>query len=184
MLRLTTADGPRDTLGKLKFISAGVSRYSIGRRRKAVDVRAAELPGSYRRPLQRLDAQHHGTREGEVGPLVRRLQAYGQLQAYVSGAWGEGSEPLHALVQTCAEARVAHLCRATGRQETKHMLGQVVGQYRRFISTCAVRAAQAAAGRRQVSMRLDREMQQERRAQWMAGLQGPGRARRGRCHGL
>ena len=105
MLRLTTADGPRDTLGELKFISAGVSRYPIGSRRKAVDVRAAELPGSYLRPLQRLDAQHHGTREGEVGPLVRRLQAYGQLQAYVSGAWGEGSEPLHAPVQTCDEAR-------------------------------------------------------------------------------
>ena len=131
MLRLLTADGPRDTLGELKFISAGVSRS----RRKAVDVRAAELPGSYRRPLQRLDAQHHGTREGELGPLVRRLQAY------VVGAWGEGSEPLHALVQTCAEARVAHLCRATVRQETKHMLGQVVGPYRRLISTCTVRAA-------------------------------------------
>ena len=118
MLRLPMADGPRDTLGELKFISAGVSCYPTGSRRKAVDVRAAE-PDSYRRPLQRLDAQHHGTREGEVGPLVRRLQAYGQLQAYVSGAWGEGSEPLHALVQTCAEARVAHLCRVTGRQETE-----------------------------------------------------------------
>ena len=141
MLRLLTADGPRDTLGELKFISAGVSLYPMGSWRKAVDVRAAELPGSYRRPLQRLDAQHHGTREGELGPLVRRLQAYGQLQAYAAGAWGEGSEPLHALVQTCAEARVAHLCRDTGRQETEHMLGQVVGQYRRLISTCAVRAA-------------------------------------------
>ena len=79
------------------------------------------------------------------------------------------------------------------------MLGRVVGQYRRLISTCAVRAAalcalarvpenspaaQAAARRRQVSMRLDRGIQQERRAQWMASLQGPGWARRGRCHNL
>ena len=107
MLQLPTADGPKDTPGELKIISAGVSGYPIGSRRKAVDVRAAELPGSYRRPLQRLDAQHHETMEGEVGPLVWRLQAYGQLQAYVVGAWGKGSEPLHALVQTCAEARVA-----------------------------------------------------------------------------
>ena len=30
MLRLPTAEGPRDTLGKLKFISAGVSCYPIG----------------------------------------------------------------------------------------------------------------------------------------------------------
>ena len=79
------------------------------------------------------------------------------------------------------------------------MLGEVVGQYRRLISTCTDRAAalctlarvakvspaaQGAASRRQVSRRLDREMQQERRAKWMAGLQGPGWARRGRCHGL
>ena len=92
-LRLPSADGPRDTLGELKFISAGVSRYPIGSRRKAVDVRAAELPGAYRRPLQRLDTQHHGTREGETGPLVRRLESYGVLECYVAGAWGEGSGP-------------------------------------------------------------------------------------------
>ena len=199
MLRLPSADGPRDSLGELKFISAGLSRYPLGSRRKAVDVRAAELPGTYRRPLQRLDAQHHGTREGETGPLVRRLQGYGLLQGYVAGAWGEGSEALHALVQTCAEARVAHLCRANGRQETEHMLGQVVGQYRRLISTCTVRAAalctlarvgeitpaaKAAAGRRQVTMRLEQEMRAERKAQWMAGMTGPGWARGGRCHSL
>ena len=79
------------------------------------------------------------------------------------------------------------------------MLGQVVGQHRRVISTCAVRAAamctlarvakispaaKAAAGRRQVAMRLEREMIEDNRAQWMAGLQSPGWARRGRCHGL
>ena len=87
----------------------------------------------------------------------------------------------------------------SGRQETEHMLGQQVAQYRRLISTCTVRAAamctlarvaevspaaKAAAGRRQVAMRLEREMKEESRAQWMAGLQGPGWAKRGRCHGL
>ena len=197
-LRLPSADGPRDSLGELKFISAGVTRYPIGSRVKAVDVRAKQLPGTYRRPLERLDTLHHGRREGETGPLVRRLQSFGDLQCYVSGAWGEGSEALHALVQTCAEARVAHLCRATGRQETEYLLGEVVGRYRRLVSTSAVRAgamctlsrvgeispaARAAAGRRQVSMRLEREMRDEARAQWMAGLEGPGWARRGRCHG-
>ena len=93
---------------------------------------------------------------------------------------------------------MAHLCRATGRQETEYLLGEVVGRYRRLVSTSAVRAgamctlsrvgeispaAKAAAGRRQVSMRLEREMRDEARAQWMAGLEGPGWARRGRCHG-
>mgnify|MGYP006062684601 CR=1 FL=1 len=94
---------------------------------------------------------------------------------------------------------MAHLCRASGRQETEHMLGQQVAQYRRLISTCTVRAAamctlarvkeispaaKAAANRRQTTMRLEREMLQERRAQWMASLQGPGWAKRGRCHGI
>ena len=198
-LRLPSADGPRDTLGELKFISAGVSRYPLGSSVKAVDVRAKTLPGTYRRPLERLDRLHHGRREGETGPLVARLQSYGDLQGYVSGALGEGSEALHELIQTCAEARVAHLCRATGRQDSENLLGQEVGRYRRLVSTCAVRAgalctlarvgeispaARAAAGRRQVAMRLEREMREEATAQWMAGLQGPGWARRGRCHGL
>ena len=102
-------------------------------------------------------------------------------------------------MQSCAEARVAHICRSTGRQESEHLLGTIVGQYRRLISTCAVRAqamcllarvglitpaARDAARRRQVAMRLEGQMREERRAQWMASLQGPGWARRGRCHGL
>ena len=41
---------------------------------------------------------------GWVGPLVRRLQSFGELQTFVVGNWGEGSEDLHALVQTFAEA--------------------------------------------------------------------------------
>ena len=108
-------------------------------------------------------------------------------------------EDLHALVQTCAEARVAHICRTSGRQESEQLLGTIVGQYRRLMSTCAVRAqamctlarvglitpaARDAARRRQVAMRMEEQMRKERRAQWMASLQGPGWARRGRCHGL
>ena len=45
-------------------------------------------------------------------------------------------------------------------------------------------AAREAARRRQVAMRLEEQMREERRAQWMASLQGPGWARRGRCHGV
>ena len=198
-LRLPSAAGPLDSLGELKFISAGVSRYPIGSIEKQVDRRARELPGSYRRPLERLDRLHHGTHENEVGPLVRRLHSFGELQTFVVGNWGEGSEDLHALVQTCAEARVAHICRSTGRQESEHLLGTIVGQYRRLVSTCAVRAqamrtlarvglitpaAREAAGRRQVAMRMEAQMREERKAQWMASLRGPGWARRGRCHGV
>ena len=83
--------------------------------------------------------------------------------------------------------------------ESEHLLGTIVGQYRRLVSTCAVRAqamctlarvglitpaARDAARRRQVAMRMEAQMKEERRAQWMASLQGPGWARRDRCHGM
>lgn len=128
---------------------------------------------------------------------MARLESYGQLQGYVAGNWGEGSRDLHFFLQACAEARVAHLPRATGRQETERLLGQTVGQYRRWVSTTAVRAqamcllarvglinpaAREAAGRRQLAMRLQEEMRRERKAQLMASLQGTGWVRRGNCH--
>ena len=196
-LRLPTLEGPQDCLGEFKFISAGVSRYPEGRRTKACDVRAGELPGTYRRPLERLDRLHHGTQPGETGPLVQRLNSYGRLQGYVAGNWGEGSQDLHSYIQTCAEARVAHLTRASGRQETERLLGTIVGQFRRLVSTTIVRAqamclitrvslitpaAREAAVRRQISVRMEAQLRNERRAQWMASLQGPGWARRGNCH--
>ena len=128
---------------------------------------------------------------------MARLQGYGPLQCYVAGHWGEGSSDLHSFIQSCAEARVAHMVRSTGRQETERLLGMVVGQYRRLMSTTAVRAqamcllarvglvtpaAREAAGRREVAMRQVEEMRREGRAQWMASLAGPGWARRGNCH--
>ena len=45
-------------------------------------------------------------------------------------------------------------------------------------------AAREAARRRQVAMRMEAQMKEERKAQWMASLRGPGWARRGRCHGV
>ena len=75
-IKIPTSDGPRLSLGELKFISAGASRYPIGKTEKQVDRRARELPGSYRRPLEKLD-EKHGTRPGETGRLVARLQSFG-----------------------------------------------------------------------------------------------------------
>ena len=45
-------------------------------------------------------------------------------------------------------------------------------------------AARDAAWRRQVAMRIEEQVREERRAQWTASLQGPGWVRRGRCYGL
>ena len=122
---------------------------------------------------------------GWVGPLVRRLQSFGELQTFVVGNWGEGSEDLHAPRPNLCRGRVSHICRSSGRPEAEHLLGTIVGQYCRLISTCAVRAqvmctlarvglisptAREAARRRQVAMRMEAQMKEERKAQWMASL--------------
>ena len=154
---------------------------------------------TYRRPLEKLDREVRGTPPGETGALVARLQGFGELLCLVAGAWGDSSKDLHALIQTCAESKVDHLCRSTGRPELESQLSVVVSQYRRLLSTTIVRAqaqclisrigvitpqARDAAKRREVAGRMERQMREERRANWMASLAGPGSARRGRCHTL
>ena len=195
-IRVPTGDGPRDQLGELKCLSAGVSRYPVGRAEKQVDRRARELPGSYRRPLEKLDRQM-GTPVGETGRLVAKLQSFGTLLGFVSGAWAEGSRDLHAFIQTCAESRVAFLTRSTGRPASDNMLGSIVSSYRRLLSTTAVRnqaiclinrvgliapEAREAAGRRCLAMKRDEDLRMERRTQWQSTLSLPGNARRGQCH--
>ena len=197
LLRLPTPDGVTDQLGEVKAMSAGVSRYPPGRAEKQADRRARELPATYRRPLQRLDQEVRGTPAGEKGALERRLESFGELLCLVAGAWADCSTHLHQLIVTCAESKVAHLCRSTGRPELEGQLGTITGQYRRLLSTCIVRAqaqclisrvgvispeARQAAQRREVTGRLERQLREERAAQWMASLRGPGWARRGRCH--
>ena len=88
------------------------------------------------------------------------------------GRGAQGSAPLH---PSFAEARVAHLIRAAGRQESEHLLRLVVGQYRRLLSVTAVRAQAmlllagvgliTSATRRAAAMRMEGEMRSDRRAQ-------------------
>ena len=60
----------------------------------------------YKAALAKYNRQFHGARGNDVGPLVRRLEAYGKLEGLVVGPWGNGSRDLHDLVRTLAEARV------------------------------------------------------------------------------
>ena len=64
----------------------------------------------------------------------------GDLLRLVAGAWGDCSKDLHQLVQICAESKVDHLCRSTGRPELEGQLSVIVSQYRRLLSTCVIRA--------------------------------------------
>ena len=104
---------------------------------------------------------------------MARLQGFGELLCLVAGAWGDSSKDLHALIQTCAESKVDHLCRSTSRPELESQLCVVVSQYRRLLSTTIVRAqaqclisrigvitpqARDAAKRREVAGRMERQM--------------------------
>ena len=51
LLRLTTPDVVKDSLGEIECIN----RYPPGKTEKQADMRAKELPGLYRRPLERLN---------------------------------------------------------------------------------------------------------------------------------
>ena len=179
------------------FIRRGLE-VSNRRSEKQVDRRARELPGTYRRPLEKLD-RLMGTPVVETGRLVTKLQSFGPLLGFVSGAWGEGSRDLHAFIQTCAEARVAFLTRSSGRAASDNLLGSTVSSYRRLLSTTAVRnqalclinrvgliapEARDAAGRRILAMKQNEDMQKGPRNQWQASLSIPGHARRGFCHTL
>ena len=63
-------------------------------------------------------------------------------------------------------------------------------RFRRLISSgivgahaqCLSLEARVAAQGREVTGKLERELGEELRAQWMASVRGPGWARRGRCH--
>ena len=96
--------GLTEQLGEVKLMSVGVSRYPSGRVEKQADRRA-------------------------TGPLVARLQGFGNLLCFVAGAWADCSTHLHELIVTCAKSQVAHMCQSTGRLELDGQLGTITGQY-------------------------------------------------------
>ena len=75
-------------------------------RDKAVDRRARALPAEYRRKLGQLDVAYNGTRPGEVGPCVARLETFGELLELVVGAFGEVSSDMDRVISAMAESRV------------------------------------------------------------------------------
>ena len=72
-------------------------------------------------------------------PFGNGLEVPSQYPA-VSRRRGDCSKDPHQLVQICAESKVDHLCRSTGRPELEGQLSVFVSQYRQLLSTCIVRA--------------------------------------------
>ena len=181
-------------LAELKVINCCPTRYPPGAGDKAVDRRAHLLQGEYRGKARKADNQFVGTEEGSVGPVENKLLQYGDLQGFVVGAFGEGSEDLHKFMQVLAESKVTAMGLARGRQGTEVEMGIVVGQVRRMLSTVNVRAqAQClltgmsqvgegvgqAAKRRQWAAAEEERMRKERMAQWLGRVRGRNIVRRG-----
>ena len=129
-----------------------------------------------------------------MGPVERKLLQFGDLLGLVVGAYGEGSEDLHSLIQNLAESTVNAMGLRRGRQASEEELGVVVGQIRRSLSTtfkraqaqclisrlnCTGQGFAQAYKRRNWAVREEEKMRNERLAQWVGRDRGRNLVRRG-----
>ena len=185
--------GVERLLAELKVIGAGPSRYPRGlasSRHKATNRRARKLPAEYRSKLAHLDSTYLGTRQGDMGPCVARLETLGGILELVVGAFGEASSDLDRTIKALAESRVLFLSRESGRPVTDGWRSVVLGQYRRHFSVLFVRVqatcltarmghlgaeARQGAGRRRDLMALEERSRREAEAHFAAYVRGRGR---------
>ena len=76
----------------------------------------------YKEKLDKCDRRYHGTTDGQVGPLVSRLQSFGQLNGLVVGPWADSSMDLHHLIRVLGEQRVLMRERSRGRSGRRTLL--------------------------------------------------------------
>ena len=94
----------------------------------------------YQENLSKNDTRFRGTRSGENGPLVTRLQSFGKLWGLCVGPWGDSSKDMHHLIKVLGEQRVQRMERAEGLVRGSEYLGVETGQIRRTLSCSFVRA--------------------------------------------
>ena len=166
---------------------------------KAVNRRAATLPGEYVRHARSIDQEYGGIPQGTVGPVEAKLLSFPPLRRWVFGAWGEASEDVHQLVHDLATARLQHMRVLDRRQRWERRsdageLAILAGQVRRWLSLEGVRSrarflldrvgalgagAAAAAKRRGWALLEEARMSKERSAHQLCLAQGHYTLRRG-----
>ena len=127
-------------LAELKVLSCCPTRYSPASQVRAVDRRARALNGEYRVKAIGVDRQYGGVAEGVLGPVQRKLESFGDIKGLVFGAFGEGSEDVHSLVQNLATSRAKSVALQRGREGGEGELAGIVGEVRRRLSVAAVKA--------------------------------------------
>eukprot|EP00973_Karenia_brevis_P026988 3723457-Karenia_brevis.AAC.1 len=80
---------------------------------------------------RRLGQQFCGTSPGEVGPVERRLSAYGPVRGLVFGHWAEASEHVEALLASCAHCGSLRHWSAMRARDPGEAYGALVGLLRR-----------------------------------------------------
>ena len=180
-------------LAELKTIGAVKKWYprsgALARRKSGVERRVIPLPGEYSKPLAKLDNKYHGVAVGQVGPLQRRLESYGNLQCLVMGAFQEGSKDLHALLETLSDSKLRAKGLARGREGTEQERAIILSEFRRELSVVGAKANSACligrvarvgeghrlAARRRAWVRQEEERREEaRRAHWAVNVVGRG----------
>lgn len=189
-------------LHEIKIISSSKTRYTIHREgqeaTRAVDKRAGELNAEYLAKARRTDQTYCGTAQGTVGPVERKLGSLGRVHGIVVGAFGEGSDDLHSLINHLAVSRVRYAGPQLGRRgqlRTEEAEIAISTTFlRKTLSICAVRSqaqvllgrlevigpgSAAAALRRNNALLLERRWAQQRRADALSNLLGRSLLRRG-----
>ena len=159
-----------------------------------MDARAKTLPREYKKKLQALDIRYHGVPMNQEGPLVQRLDTWGELQGLVVGQFGEGSQHLHSLLRQLAESKVLAKARASGEPPLDSDVGITLSHFRRVLSTTAVKAqatcllsrmghlggaAREAAQHGNLAVRQEAAIRNETRAFFQALVRGRGFHRSG-----
>ena len=182
-----------ERLAELKILGAVPSWYPRNgvqaRKKKAVERRAAVLPREYRNPLSKLDTKYHGTAAGQRGPLVRRLESYGDLLCLVVGSFQEASKDVHCLIDWLADTKLESIGLARGREGSEHEKSLIIMHLRRELSLAAAKAQSAcllgrlaqmgeghrlAAKRRAWTKREEERRQEAAKAHWLANVRGKG----------
>ena len=140
--------GEETFLAELKGISSNKSRYPRNPRlaTRAVDRRAAGLTAEYERKARKGDEEYCGTPEGEVGPILSKLQSFGEITGFCFGKWGKVSSEIHNLIHKLARARLVlpGLRKPVGRSgqtlQDSALLADFSSSLRRQLSFVGVRA--------------------------------------------
>ena len=88
---------------------------------------------------RKVDRTYQGTTEGEVGPVQRLLESYGDILGLVIGQYGEASQGVHDLVSHAATSRAGYLGKNRGKVLSERERSEVLSSYRRRLSITAVR---------------------------------------------